>query len=94
MTYSTPRKMQRTSTGKRSRGKSQPRKLFSSGPSRTLVPRQHMPEIKRRDNDMGITTDGFAQHTCFTIPNGTGATGRIGSSVHMHALKVKFDLTP
>jgi len=94
MGYSTtPRKMQRTSTGKRRRGKSQPRKLFSAGPSRTLVSRSGMPEVKRIDSTMGVPTGGFSSHSCFHTMRGTGNDNRIGNSLNMKAIKVKFDLS-
>ncbi len=94
MTYSTPRKMQRTTTGKRSRGKSQPRKLFNSGPSRTLVPKSGLPEIKRVDTDMPNPVSNFQVHSCFETMRGTGNGNRIGNSLNMKSIKVKFDLSP
>ena len=87
---STPRKMQRTSTGKRRRGKSQPRQLFTAGPTRTLVSRSGVPEIKRIDYDFA-TTNGFHQSACFLTHKGTANGDRMGNSIQMKSIKVLYD---
>ncbi len=95
MVYSS-RPLKRARTGKYSKSRSksrQSRKFSSAGPSRTLVPRQSLPEIKRLDSDIGVTTAGFSQHVCFNTMRGTSNSNRIGNTINMKGIKIKFDLT-
>lgn len=93
MTYATtPRKVQRTSTGKRRRGKSQPRRLFASGPTRTFVSKQGLPEIKRLDEKISFSdSNSFVAHACFSNQKGTANDQRIGNTLNMKALKIFYD---
>ncbi len=88
------RPLKRARTMKHSRSKSrQSRKFSSAGPSRTLVPRQSLPEIKRLDSDIGPTVNGLIAHRCFHTEKGTGNQNRIGNSLSMKGIKVKYDLS-
>ncbi len=90
---SASRPSKRARTAKHYGSKSRKSRFSSAGPSRTLVPRQALPEIKRLDSDLGSTVNGLVAHRCFHTEKGTGNGNRIGNSLSMKAIKLKFDLT-